>query len=236
MKANDSRSQRLGRQPLLSLNFAEVTPEKLSDEGNWDFADTAMTAADIRSQRFGTQYLRGLSSAEVSAFLEDVAEAFEDLEKTNLALTSKVKLLEAKMKAIAAHSTNTTTSAPSNIEVLRTAALQEVEALLHEARAEAQALIDGGREREAAALREIEAANVQKRRDADDLVAEATSRAESLIAAAREEETAIRKEIDRLSQSRPQLIDDVRATLDIYHQWLGSVDPRGRGTGTERGA
>ena len=187
-----------------------------------------MTADDIRSQRFGTQLLRGLNSVEVTAFLEDVAEAYHDLQKTNRALTSSLKVLEVKMQALAADSK---TSAPTQIEVLRTVALQEVEALLHDARAEAQALIDGAREREAAALREIEAANVQKRRDADDLVAEATSRAESLITAAREEETAIRNEIERLSQSRLQLIEDVRATLDTYHQWLAAVDPRGRALG-----
>ena len=236
MTANDIRSQRFGTQPLRGLSSAEVAPEKLSDERHGGFrilasgqrADTVMTADDIRSQRFGTQLLRGLSSAEVSAFLEDVAETFEDLQKTNWALTSHVKQLEAKMNAIAADSK---TSAPSHSEVLRTVALQEVEALLHDARAEAQALIDGALERDAAALREIEAANLHKRREADERVAEATSRAESIIAAAREEETAIRNEIDRLSQNRLQLIDDVRATLDTYHQWLRAVDPRERALG-----
>ena len=235
MTANDSRSQRFGTQPLQSLSIAEATPEKPADEGHPGFrslasgqSDTAMTADDIRSQRFGTQFLRGLSSREVSAFLEDVAEAFEDLQKTNRTLTTSVRLLEAKVHAIAADSQ---TSAPKQIDVLRTVALQEIEALLHDARGEAQALIDGAREREAATLRELEAGNVQRRREADDLVAEATSRAESLIVAAREAEAAIRNEIDFLSQSRLQLIDDIRATLDSYNEWLAAVDPRGRAAG-----
>jgi hypothetical protein len=123
------------------------------------------------------------------------------------------------------------TSASSHIEVLRAVALQEVEALLHDAQAQAQALIDGAREREAATLRDAEAAKAQRQREAEELVAEATARAESLIVAAREQEAAIRNEIDRLTQSHLQLVDDVRATLDTYHQWLATVDPRGRARG-----
>src|SRR5688572_24620221 len=49
--------------------------------------DTAMMTADeIRSQRFGAQPLRGFNSKEVLAFLDDVAEAYEDLQKMNIAL------------------------------------------------------------------------------------------------------------------------------------------------------
>jgi len=66
-------------------------------------------------------------------------------------------------------------------------------------------------------------------------VAEATARAESLTVAAREQEAAIRGEIDRLTQSRLRLVDDVRATLDTYHQWLATIDPRGRARGRREG-
>jgi DivIVA domain-containing protein len=204
-----------------------------------------MTPDDIRSQRFGARLLRGLSPEEVSAFLEDVAEAYDDVQKTNTALTARVKMLVAEVRILSARETQGVqpsetfratevpkeTSASSHIEVLRAVALQEVEALLHDAQAQAQALIDGAREREAAALGDTEVAKAQLQREADDLVAEATSRAESLIVAAREQEAAIRNEIDRLTQSRLQLVDDVRATLDTYHQWLGTVDPRERARG-----
>jgi DivIVA domain-containing protein len=214
-----------------------------------------MTPDDIRSQRFGAQLLRGLSPEEVSAFLEDVADAYDDVQKTNASLTARVKVLEGEIKARAARETQAVqppealrdaearaesviraarekeTSASSHIEVLRAVALQEVEALLHDAQAQAQTVIDGAKEREAAALRDTEVAKAQLQREADDLVAEATSRAELLIVAAREQEAAIRSDIDRLTQSRLQLIDDVRATLDTYHQWLATVDPRGRARG-----
>jgi DivIVA domain-containing protein len=190
-----------------------------------------MTPEDIRSQRFGARLLHGLSPEEVTAFLEDVADAFDDVQKMNASMVARVKVLEGEIQALAARKTPVReqgNSAPSHIEVLRAVALQEVEALLHDAQAQARALIDGAREREAAALQDVEVTKSQLQREADGLVAEATARAESLIAAAKEEEAAIRAEIDRLTQSRLQLVDDVRATLDTYHQWLATVDPRGR--------
>jgi DivIVA domain-containing protein len=188
-----------------------------------------MTPDDIRSQRFGARLLRGLSPEEVSAFLEDVADAYDEVQKANASLTARVNVLDGEIQAPAARETDT--SASSHIEVLRAVALQEVEALLHDAQAQAQALIDGAKEREAATLRDAEAAEAQRQREAEELVAAATARAESLIADAREQEAAIRGEIDRLTQSHLQLVDDVRATLDTYHQWLATVDPRGRARG-----
>jgi DivIVA domain-containing protein len=163
-----------------------------------------MTPDDIRSQRFGVRLLRGLSPEEVSAFLEDVAEAYGDIQKWNVELMAQVESLTAREKE---------TSASTNIEMLRTATLREVEALLHDAQARAQTLIDAAKESEAATLREAEAAKT------------------SLIMAAKEEEAALRSEIDRLAQSRVQLVDEIRAALNTYQQWLATVDPRGRARG-----
>jgi DivIVA domain-containing protein len=203
-----------------------------------------MTANEIRSQRFGAQ-LRGLNSEEVLAFLAEVAEAYEDLQKMNVALAHAAREAQVirppeVVRGAEAQAESTSKTAeekatpPSSLIELRAVALQEVEALLHDARAQAQALIDGAREREAAALADVEAAKVQRQREAEAVVAEATSRAESLIVAAREQETAIRNEIERLSQRRLQVVDDLRATLDTYEQWLETVDPRGRAQGRRK--
>ena len=167
-----------------------------------------MTPDDIRSQRFSVRLLRGLSREEVSAFLEDVAEAYGDVQKWNVELMAQVERLE---RALTAREKETSTS--TNIEMLRTATLREVEALLHDAQARAQTLIDAAKESEAATLREAEAAKT------------------SLIMAAKEEEAALRSEIDRLAQSRVQLVDEIRAALNTYQQWLATVDPRGRARG-----
>ena len=167
-----------------------------------------MTPDDIRSQRFGVRLLRGLRPEEVSAFLEDIAEAYGDIQKWNVELMARVESLENEIRALTAREKETSPS--TQIEMLRTATLREVGALLHDAQARAQTLIDAAKESEAAALRDAEAAKT------------------SLIMAAKEEEAALRNEIDRLAQSRVQLVDEIRAALDTCQQWLATVDPRGR--------
>src|SRR6266850_4435969 len=150
-----------------------------------------MTADDIRSQRFGARLLRGLSPEEVTAFLEDVADAFGDVQKANASLTARVKVLEDEIRARATRETpvrEKETSASSHIEVLRAVALQEVEALLHGAQARAQALLDEAQALDAAMRHDAESVKARMQMEADDLAAAAAARAESLLTAAREQE------------------------------------------------
>jgi len=177
-----------------------------------------MTPEDIKSQRFGVRLLRGLRPEEVSAFLEDVAEAYGDLQKWNTELMDRVEGLQKEIQAATAPGKEA--SASTHIETLRTATLREVEALLHDAQGRAQALIDGAKESEAAILREAEAAKARMQLEA-----------EELIKASREQEASLRSEIARLDESRLQLVDDIRTALDNYQQWLATLDPRGRARG-----
>ncbi len=188
-----------------------------------------MTPDDIKSQRVGVRLLRGVRPEEVSAFLEDVAEAYGDVQKWNTELMERVEGLQTELRALTAHGNEA--SASTHIETLRTATLREVEALVHDAQGRAQTLIDGAKESEAAILREAEAAKARMQLEAEEHVARATDQAQSLIMTAREQEAAIRSEIARLDQSRLQLVDDIRAALDTYQQWLTTVDPRGRAHG-----
>jgi DivIVA domain-containing protein len=184
-----------------------------------------MRAEDIRSQRFNVQLLRGLSRHEVSAFVEDVAEAYERLQTVNLSLRGRVKELEAEAQPSSGAPSSPVPS--GQIEMFRGAALREIEALLHEAQAEARAVVEGAKEQESTMLRDAEAARARLQVEADSVVAEAMAKADSLLADARSQEVAIRSEIDRLTQSRLQLVDDIRATLNTYQQWLTTVEPRG---------
>jgi len=188
-----------------------------------------MTPEDIKSQRFGVRLLRGLRPEEVSAFLEDVAEAYGDVQKFNAELLERVETLQKEMRTTTARGKDT--SASTHIETLRTATLREVEALLHDAQSRAQALIDGAKESEAAMLREAEAAKARMQLEAEEHMARATEQAQSLLMAAKEQEATLRSEIVRLDESRVQLVDDIRAALDTYQQWLATVDPRGRAHG-----
>jgi len=168
-----------------------------------------MTPDDIRSQRFGVRLLRGLSPEEVSAFLEDVAEAYGDVQKWNAVLVARVEKLEHEIQVLEARAKET--SASTHIGM--------------------QTLIDGAKESEAVILREAEGAKARMRIEAEEHMARATDQAESLIMTAKEQEAALRSELDRLAQSRLQLVDDIRAALDTYQQWLATVDPRGRARG-----
>jgi DivIVA domain-containing protein len=190
-----------------------------------------MTPEDIRSQRFASRLLHGLSPEEVSAFLEDVAEAFGNIQNANASLIERVKVLEAQAESLLSAAREREASASSHIEVLRTAALREVEALLNGAQARAQAVLDSAQERDAAMRQDAETMKARAQIEAEELVAVAAVQADSLLAAAREQEATIRQEIDRLTLSRLQLVDDIRSSLDTYHQWLATMDPRGRARG-----
>lgn len=192
-----------------------------------------MTPEDVRSQRFTTRFLGGVSGEEVAAFLEDVAEAFDEVQQANAWLAARVNELENEPRSRGTP-VETSASEPavaSRLEGLRAAALQEVEALLRDARAQAQTVIESVNERDAAMQREAEATRARLRIEAEEIVASATATAEALVHAAREEEAAIRAEIDRLTQSHLKLVDDVRKTLDACHQWLTTTELRGRARG-----
>jgi DivIVA domain-containing protein len=211
-----------------------------------------MTPEDIRTQRFTARLLHGVSPEEVSAFLEDVAEAFGNLQTANASLIERVKLLEAQVdsrrarepqppapspglqeaqaqaESLLTAAREREVSASSHIEVLRAAALREVEALLHGAQVRAQAVVDEAQERDAAMRQDAEAARTRTQAEADELLTGAAARAEALLTTAQEQETAIRHEIDRLTQSRLQLLDDIRGNLEAYQEWLATMNPRGR--------
>jgi DivIVA domain-containing protein len=215
-----------------------------------------MTPEDIRSQRFTSRLLHGVSPEEVSAFLEDVAEAFGALQTAHAGLIERMKVLEAQLKTLSSREPQPAppspapqealqeaqiqaesmlnaarereTSASNHIEVLRGAALREVEALLHGAQIRAQSMLDDAHAREATLQQDAEAVRARTQMEADEILAGATARADALLASAREQEAALRAEIDRLTQSRLQLVDDLRGNVEAYQEWLSTMDPRGR--------
>jgi DivIVA domain-containing protein len=208
----------------------------------------AMTPDAIRFQHFGVRLLRGLNPEEVRAFLYLVAEEWETVQRTNRALETEIRRLkdevqtltikastslpdvlrgaEPQTTAVVPEAEQNEAAATTRLEVLRSAALQEVEALLHDAGARARALTDAAQDRAATIVHEAEALKSQQQQEAEEIVAGATATAESIMMAARREEAALRQDLDRLAESRLRLFDDVRATLDACHEWLATVDPR----------
>jgi len=231
--------------------------EAQGDEGNFssgmvdmEEGHPAMTPDDIRFRRFGVRLLRGLNPEEVRSFLDLVAEEWETIQRTNRALATQIRQLKNEVQTLAIKASSSlpdvlqgaepqttavvpeaeqnAAAATTRLEVLRSAALQEVEALLHDAQARGQALTDAAQERAATIVHEAEALKSQQQQEAEEIVAGARATAESIMMTARREEAALRQDLDRLAESRVRLFDDVRATLDACHEWLATVDPRGR--------
>jgi DivIVA domain-containing protein len=224
--------------------FPGVTLDRREDE------DTAITPSDIRARSFRRQLLWGLKPEDVAAFLDEVAEAMHSAQILNIEMGTQLKSLQKEVQALTSKQISTPPldtsrdaqlqetwnretekeagAVVNRLEALRTTALQEVEALLHDAQARAQALSDTACARAESVLREAELLKSQRQQEAEELVTAARAAAESIVAAARDEEAAVRQEIERLADSRLKLFDDVRATLDICHEWLATVDPRGR--------
>jgi DivIVA domain-containing protein len=207
----------------LSSRFAdtETTSDDFPPEVLYakDDEDVGMAAYYIRSKRFGRRLFGGLEPEEVAAFLDEVAEALLTAQRREVELASQVRVLEEQVQTLSTthgppsdrlpgveqqalsitRPTDETEDAraASRLEGLRSTALQEVEALLHDAQARAKALTDAADERAAEILR-----------------------------AARDEEASLRHELDRLAESRLRMLDDVWGTLNGCQEWLATVDPR----------
>jgi DivIVA domain-containing protein len=214
--------------------------------------NSVVTTYDIRSRRFGTRVL-GLNPREVAAFLDEIAEALLTSQRLNIELEAQIRLLQKELTtkqalpmqsdafpdterqatSIVPQTEQTEAAAGGRLELLRTTALQEVETLLHDAQARAQAVTEAAHVHADGILREVETLKSQRAREAEELLTQAKAVAESIVIAARDQETAIRQEIDRLAERRHRLFDDVWATLDACHEWLATADPRRQGRGAD---
>lgn len=239
--------------PRLFSRFAQTERQRTGDEFPLDVLyaqgveDVETTAYYVRSRRFGRRLFGGLEPQEVAAFLDEVAEALHTAQRLHIETAAQVRLLEDEVQALTnqvtpsdafqgaeRQATSITRQddqkddapAASRLEALRSTALQEVEALLHDAQARAQALTVAAHERAATILREADALKSQRQEEAEQLVAEATVSAESIVTTARDQEASLRHELDRLAESRLRMLDDVWATLNGCQEWLATVDPR----------
>ena len=222
----------------VSSHFAQIERQRTGDEFPLDVLyakgneDVEMSSYYIRSRRFSRRLLGGLNPEEVTTFLDEVAEALQAAQRMHIEKGAQIRLLEDRIQALATppgHDEPQDGAPPtSRLDALRRTALQEVEALLHDAQARVQALTDAAQERAAIILREADAQKSQRQQEAEQLVADATVAAESILMTAREQEASLRLELDRLAESRLRMLDDVWATLNGCRDWLATADPRRR--------
>jgi cell division initiation protein len=59
-----------------------------------------MTATDIRQQQFAVRLFRGFDPQEVDAFLEEMADVFEEMMRENALLKEQLAALEEKARSV----------------------------------------------------------------------------------------------------------------------------------------
>src|SRR5262245_60334408 len=176
------------------------------------------------------------------AFREVVAAALENAQARYITTAAQMKVLERDLQArtmteaanprldmsheTAAQAQDAHASGP--LATLRSAAMHEVEILLHEAQERAHTFIEAARGRAEAIVREAEALKAQQNNEAEEILTKARTSAASIVMAAQDQETALRREVEHLAESRLRFFDDIRATVDACHGWLATVDPRAR--------
>ncbi len=205
----------------------------------------SLRGADIRHHEFTRRRVRGLDPHEVFGFLAEVAEAHDALLRVNASLIEQNSTLEEDSRSVARREQaliETMTTAQQIADQIRGAAEQDAQRLLNEAQHKADVVRASAEERAECLLREaqdrartiaeeaasLKTQHVSEAAEAAEELRAARSQAASLVGEARVQELAIRSDIESLARARGQLVDDMRATLQAYHQWLSKIDPRGR--------
>ena len=117
-----------------------------------------ITPVDIRQQQFSTRMFRGYDVQEVDAFLEDVAEDYEQLVKENALLKEQLAALEERMRGIEERERTlqeTLITTQRVTEEMKESAKREAQLLVREAELQSEKLMEAARAEEAKIKSEI---------------------------------------------------------------------------------
>ncbi|MGH7318423.1 MAG: DivIVA domain-containing protein [Candidatus Rokuibacteriota bacterium] len=133
-----------------------------------------LSATDIRQQQFGVKLIRGFDPPEVDAFLEEVADDFEELTKENTLLKDQLTALEERTRGIEGrektlHETLITTQKIA--EEFKENAKREAQLVLRESQLQAEKQLEEARQEQARLTAEIQALRHQRRQVAEELLA-----------------------------------------------------------------
>jgi cell division initiation protein len=132
-----------------------------------------LTPADIRQQQFAVKLIRGFDPQEVDAFLEEVADDFEELSRENALLKEQLVSLEERGKGVEArektlHETLVTTQKIA--EEFKDNARREAELVLREAHLRADKFMQEAREEHGKLTAEITALKRHRRQLSEELL------------------------------------------------------------------
>ena len=132
-----------------------------------------LTAQDIRQQQFAVKLIRGFDPQEVDAFLEEVADDWEELLKENNLLKEQLATLEDQKKASDEHATSlqqTLIVAQKMAEEFRESSKRAAEIVLREAQLQAEKLLEEKRQELNKLTLDIDGLKQAKRQLAEELL------------------------------------------------------------------
>ncbi len=133
-----------------------------------------LSAMDIRQQQFAVKLFRGFDPQEVDAFLEEVADDWEELVRENNLLKDQLATLEEQKKATDEQNKSlqqTLIVAQKMAEEFRESSKRAADIVLREAQLQAEKLLEESRQEQARLSGEVAALKQQRRQVAEELLA-----------------------------------------------------------------
>jgi cell division initiation protein len=132
-----------------------------------------LSAMDIRQQQFAVKLIRGFDPQEVDAFLEEVADDWEELTKENNLLKDQLATLEEHKKATDQQNRTlqeTLVVTQKMAEEFRESSKRAAEIVLREAQLQAEKLLEEKRQEQGVLNADIAALKQLKRQLAEELL------------------------------------------------------------------
>ena len=133
-----------------------------------------LSAMDIRQQQFAVKLFRGFDPQEVDAFLEEVADDWEELVRENNLLKDQLATLEEQKKGMDEQNKSlqqTLIVAQKMAEEFRESSRRAADIVLREAQLQAEKLLEESRQEQTRVLGEVAALKQQRRQVAEELLA-----------------------------------------------------------------
>jgi cell division initiation protein len=132
-----------------------------------------MTATDIRQQQFAVRLFRGFDPQEVDAFLEEMADDFDELSRENTLLKEQLVQVEEKSRGVEGREKTlqeTLVTTQKIAEEFKENARREAELVLREAHLRAEKFMQDAREEHAKLTTEVNGLRRLRRQLADEIM------------------------------------------------------------------
>jgi cell division initiation protein len=132
-----------------------------------------LSATDIRQQQFAVKLIRGFDPQEVDAFLDEMADDWDELNKENNLLKEQLTIAEEQKKVAEEQTKNlqqTLVVAQKMAEEFRESSKRAADIVLREAQLQAEKLLEEKRQEQTRLAADVEALKQTRRHLAEELL------------------------------------------------------------------